>query len=262
MIEASNTPAPNWLTEVFRTAQSNNWCMRPYCTTCGAQYFRLAIFQNAYNFAGSEIRKLSWSDVWNGLTSLSEPERKNVTHEIAERLRTLPSLKNIPENGLRVVFMDLDRMYDSQGNGLSLDEGLGATPAGNYLALMRRHSARLSAERAEQGRIEKENTEKRKRRKSSASAQTRAPRAQWERIESGNGPIHKFLRKFREISVADRLKILAADDFMFPLEIIPRNLIPLDTNFFALSAEERKNLVRRIGNRSGRWRRLKKLCSN
>ena len=255
--QEDETPSSNWLIDVFQAAQSNSWCMKPNCTTCGAQDFRLAIFQRAYDSAGSEIRQLSWSDVWNGLTSLSDSERIIAIHEIAERLKKLPRLENIPEDGLRVVFMDLNRIYEPRDNGRSLDEVLSATPAGNYLTLMRGHSARLSAERAERGRIERENRERRERRKRAHFARIRVSRTRWDRIEGGNGPIHKFLRKFRDISPADKLKKLAADHFAFPLEIIPRDLIPVDANVFALNSEERERLIIRIDNRSGRWHRLK-----
>jgi hypothetical protein len=255
--EDGETPSSDWLNEVFQTAQANNWCIKPYCTTCGAQVFRLAIFQSASKSADSEIRQLLWADVWDGLTSLSESDRENVSHEIAEQLKNLSSLESIPEDGLRVVLMDLDRIFNPLGFGDFLDELLDATPAGNYLARMRDHTARLRSERAERGRIEAENRERREQRRIERPTRARPPRPQRDRIEDGNSPIHVFLKEFRELPPTDKLRKLAADDFAFPLEIIPRELFPKDADVSALSTEERERLIGRINNRTGRWRSLK-----
>ena len=51
--------------------------------------------------------------------------------------KNLSSLEKIPANGLRVVLMDLDRIFNPLGFGGSLEDYLGATPAGNYLVQMR-----------------------------------------------------------------------------------------------------------------------------
>jgi hypothetical protein len=255
--EDGDSPSSDWLNEIFQTAQENNWCMTPFCTTCGAQNFRLAIFQSASLSKGSEFRQILWEDVWNGLISLSESQRESVAREISEQLKNLSSLEKIPANGLRVVLMDLDRIFNPLGFGGSLEDYLGATPAGNYLVQMRLHAAQTSAERAERRRTETENRERRERRRLEHTTQASSPRAQWERIEDGDSPIHVFLREFRELNSIDRLRKLAAEDFKFTFDIIPKNLIPVDADISVLSAEERGRLIDRIDNRTRRWRRLK-----
>ena len=236
--------------------------MQPCCTTCGAWDFRRQIFQRAFDTAGFENGRYQWNNPRDVLSALSHSERKKIAAKITKGLKDIDDLRGLSEEGLRTVFIDLDELYELRDPDPTLDEILDGSEAGNYLAKMRAHSDALYAERSQRRLVEEENREKRKQKKSKQNPQTTPPRPQRERIAEGSGAVQEFLREYIELPPAEKLEILAKNEFLFPLDIIPRDQVPANADLTALTAEERKRLIHRIDKRTGRWKSLKTRLSS
>lgn len=106
------------LTDLLATARDRRWCVRPYCTTCGAREYRAAIHANALALA--EALK---------------------TARIGDMRRQFAGL-NL-DDALHLMFMELTNPFGPMfGNMRAVEGDLEGTEAGEYLAGMRRHAAR------------------------------------------------------------------------------------------------------------------------
>ena len=66
-----------------------------------------------------------------------------------------------------------------------------------------------------------------------------------ERIDSGRDLIHIFLRRFKALTAEERVRVLAEEKW-FSLDVIPRELIPLNAESSSLTEANRKALILRI----------------
>lgn len=115
----------NALHELLETAQKRRWCVRPFCTTCGAREYREAIRANA--------------------PALAEALK---TARIAELRRQFTGID--VDDALRLMFMELTNPFGPMlGNMRAVEGDLEGTEAGEYVAGMRRHAARRAVMQAQ-----------------------------------------------------------------------------------------------------------------
>lgn len=110
----------NWLVQLLSKASSENWCLKCFCTTCGAHRFREALFE--FSTLHQRAEHTSWHfALIDALKNLNGPVPIN------------QKLFNEYE-GLRLIFVLLDNIYHKD-----LDTYVHGTWAGNFLSQMRKH---------------------------------------------------------------------------------------------------------------------------
>lgn len=246
-----------WLTELIQEATDNNWCMRPYCTLCGASNFRSEIFKRAYEGVAEE--ELDWANLRDAMLSISPSIEAAMVREITEELASITKIYRFPTSCLRVLLIDLNSLCSPLVG--TLDEMLEGSEAGEYLSKMRAHSAaryrNWNKEEPVDPQVEKEREQIRKQKeiryKECINAVRRPQRV---RIFTGTTPIHEFLKEYCILSPAEQLKKLAAADLQFSFDVIPRAYIPVEEEISALSLEERQLLKSRIDKRTKGWSRI------
>jgi hypothetical protein len=322
----------SWLIDVFEESRQSNWCMRPWCTTCGTWKFRSSIFFNAFK---SETLK-DWQGFVNSLGDVpvngvwtkfqSNWSEENLPREIVQRLpsvqenldsslksltaysssppddlvwdklrklwdeiktpqqafdtlspfeleiisngtlgalRSLDSLDDIPDEGLRTIFIDLQISSDNLGWGYrKIDQLLEGTVAGDYLNGMRIHADAISRARQQRKQQERENTEQRvqrlsKHKERQDQLKINPPKPRPLRIKDGQKPVYQFLRDYLDLSDDERLNRLAVGPLNYSLDWITKDQIPLKANVKLLSAAELIRVIDLIDNRQGKWLRLK-----
>jgi hypothetical protein len=114
----------NALQQLFMIARDRRWCVKPYCTTCGAREYREAIQANG--------------------PALVEALK---TLRIGELRRAFPGLD--VDDALRLMFMEFINPFGAMaGNMGAVEKGLEGTEAGDYLSSMRRHAREVADLRA------------------------------------------------------------------------------------------------------------------
>ncbi len=247
---------PGWLPNALKRARAVGWCMKPYCTTCGAFEFRGEMFRLAY----TKIRPgtvLEFRTPRELFDQISQEERDKTFIELVSELKRIESTKNLPCEGLRVLIIDLDAITRASGNPRLLDQLLGNCPANNFLALMRAHSEQIALDVLNREQQEAKNHARKLLRKTMHSIQKPKPIPRDERVRKGTGEIHDFLRRYESETSSTRLLILSDEYFMFTLDVVPRESIPNRSDVAGLSLERRNRLALRIDKRRGKWGSLK-----
>jgi hypothetical protein len=252
-----------WLTELIQEATANNWCMRPYCTLCGASNFRSEIFKRAYEGVGDD--ELDWANLRDAMLSISPSIEAAMVREIAEELASITDIYRFPTSCLRVLLIDLNNLCSPLVG--TLDEMLEGSEAGEYLSKMRAHSeARYknwNKEEPVDPQVEKEREQQRRQKEIRYNeCVNTVRRPQRVRIFDGTTPIHEFLKEYCNLSPAEQLKKLAAADLQFSFDVIPRDYIPVEEEITALSLEERQLLKSRIDKRTKGWNRISNRLSS
>ena len=255
----------DWLLDLLKGAQEKRWCMLPYCTTCGCQKLRSAVFETAQQNLGFEkpfLLRLGRSGHYAEDRAIGEEELRltlAIGQEVISELRNINvAALQIVEAAVTIILIDLDN--DIRWQREILDEALKGCAVGDFLTSMREHDAARRAAIIKKEETEQQNRKIREERRKAheyARLHVPAPMPQNERIEKGTDPVHQFLKKYVKLPEQDQLKTVASSEFNFPLEVIPKNLIPVNVAVETLDPEDRKRLHNLIGRRGGRWRRLK-----
>ena len=257
MRDNENISRPDWLPRVISRAVEGQWCTRYLCTTCGAWKFRSSVLSKALTNTGVAETDARAFLRRPGRLDFGRFDRVKVVEEIISELQAIDQSNLPPFDALTIILSDLEGML---GAGEVLDQHLFGTPVGAALSSMRRHEAELATERMEREKKERGNKERRaesKRRYEEWLKTKPAPTPRTERIQSGGGLVHIFLRSLEALSEEERLQVLVNQKW-FALEVIPKELVPVEADVALLSEADRKTLTSRIDNRGGPWARLKR----
>lgn len=113
------------LLTLLAEARDRRWCVRHYCTTCGARDYREAVHANA--------------------VALVEALRSCRIDDLRREFRPFDV-----DDALRLLMMELAMPFGPLlGRTRTLDRELGVSEAGEYLAEMRQHAQALAEERAQ-----------------------------------------------------------------------------------------------------------------
>jgi|GEM_PF-4635148 len=215
-------------------------CMRSGCTTCGAGEFRGRLLERAVIESGSCIEEIGHQACVGqgfavGLFGLGATDR-----------HLLQGL------GLAFVFEEASHVLPN------LESILEGTPAGKMMADLRQ--AAVDSERRRDRRRRSLATAER-------AARVRRRRRVWERRTSHEARLEAKQQRddllelavasFARLDPVDRLKWLAKEDLEIPIDRIPEDLLPIETDPIGLLEVERIRLINRIGGRRRRWRRLR-----
>lgn len=250
-----NYQAASWLEIILEEARVANWCVRPFCTTCGGMEFRRAYWAAAARQAGVASR-LGYH-AKGVLGAMPAPDRKKIAQILIDGLRELPP-RWCGCDAFRTIMIDLDSGFRSFDGFETLDTLLAGSAAGNALALMRAHAEQVYAERKRREEYESPlAAEERKRAKREERArkhslrQSESRRKNQERLD--------LLRALARIPAAHRLLELAINPLLTP-EAIPIELIPTeDSELLGVGSPTLEVLLTRIGQRKGRWGRFRQL---
>ena len=257
MTTDTNITRPNWLLPIIRTALEDQWCTRFLCTTCGAWKFRSSILLTALIKIGVNEAEARGFVRRPGALNFDRVDREKLAEEIISELRAIDQISLPPRDVLTVILSDLEAIL---GLGESLDRYLSDTPVGTVLSSMRKHEARIVNFRVEREREEVENKERKAERKRSHEEWLKTkpdPVPRSERIRSGRGLVHIFLKSFEDLTVEERLRVLAEERW-FSLDVIPKELIPLDADLSSLTDADLHALIQKIDKRGGPWAKLKR----
>ena len=260
MTTDTNITRPNWLLPIIRTALEDQWCTRFLCTTCGAWKFRSSILLTALIKIGVNEAEARGFVRRPGALNFDRVDREKLAEEIISELRAIDQISLPPRDVLTVILSDLESILGLWGLGESLDRYLSDTPVGTVLSSMRKHEAQIVNYRAEREREEVENKERRAERKRSHEEWLKTkpdPVPGNERIRAGRGLVHIFLKSFEDLTVEERLRVLAEERW-FSLDVIPKELIPLDADLSSLTDADLHALIQKIDKRGGPWAKLKR----
>lgn len=241
----------DWLEEILREGERKQWCVASWCTLHRAGDLRGAYLRRAARFAGIEFRNGELPD----LNSVSAERAASMFEALIAGARQIgPRWRDT--RALRVILMDLNPPFFRWGVAATLTSLLEGTPAGDELLSMEEHEQRLNVGRSK--RRAYENPESVAERRADAQRQTaeRVATRLRDKVERA-ATRQEFLDRLASMSVAERLVTLAAQEGRFPLDMIPRELVPLGDESESLNAEQRHRLIQLIGRRKGWWGRLR-----
>lgn len=244
-----------WLEAIIVRALADNWCTKPYCTTCGTLRFRMAYWIEAAKQSGIKPfeRAVRHPNAW--LAQFSVEERETIFQMLVGGLRQLPLRAHYTE-AIRTIFCDLDARPAAQGAPFDLDTAVAGTPAGAELARMRAHAARLAEMRQRREDFDNPQAIEARRRVKRAKRQQRE-REHALRQSRRNAERLKLLAALARLSTAERLSRFATDQTL-NLDLVPAELIPAQANdLIGLAATEARELITRIDRRRGPWGRVR-----
>ena len=259
MTADANIIRPDWLLPIICSALKDQWCTRFLCTTCGAWKFRSSILLMALIKIGVNEAEARGFVRRPGGLNFDRFDREKLAEEIISELRAIDQNSLPPRDVLTIILSDLESLLGLLGLGESLDRYLSDTPVGTVLWSMRKHEAQIVNYRAEREREEVEDKERRAERKRSHEEWLKTksdPVPGNERIRSGGGLVHIFLKSFEGLTVEERLRVLAEERW-FSLDVIPKELIPLDADLSSLTDANLNALIQKIDKRGGPWAKLK-----
>jgi len=184
------------LQTLLTTARDKRWCVKRYCTTCGAREYRQAIHDNAAGLL--EALKVARLD------------------ELRRQFREIHF-----DDALRLLLMELaDPFGPLVGVTLTADAELGGTEAGEYLTRMRRHEERLVEERARRAEYASPAAvAERRRLKKEATLARSAERADWKRWRDTEAA--EAIQAFARLEPREALRRILDGSAEFPLYRLP-----------------------------------------
>lgn len=105
-----NPHSKSWLEGLLEYARDANWCVRPYCTTCGCMEFRRAYWAAAARVAGVASRPDYHAK--GVLGGMSAPDRRRIVQTLILGLRELPLIW-CGSDAFRTIIIDLDSGFRS-----------------------------------------------------------------------------------------------------------------------------------------------------
>ena len=245
-----------WLEETLQEARDRNWCTECACTTCGAWEFRAAFICRAAEHAGVVIPgSQHLSTFKSSFQSLSPKESEKIFYALTAALREVgPQWRHT--EALRLILFELSPPLIKWGVGVTLDDLLAGTPAGDEYLAMQAHSAQVAEVRSERAAYVAAAPERRAEKERQAQLQHAA---RLEKTKVHNKSRETLLERFTTLSDSERLAFLAEQPDRFPLEMIPAELIPEEKHASGLSPEQKSHLIKIIDHRKGRWGKLRKM---
>ena len=252
-----------WLGEILNEAGLRKWCRGPNCTTCLSIMFRVAYLARAARVAGIKptfgpdsldalqaLESGELSKIFDYLTAVSPKGREKICDALVAGVRQLsPGWQG--SDGLRLILMDIERLNLQGGMLKQLSTQLEGTPGGDERQAMQDYAYRLSELRDERAAVEKRRAERQQKKTDRLAVRLR-------KTADRNSARQEFLDRFTSMSATDRLLTLSDQEVLFPIEMIPRELVPTGNAAKSLGAEHRQRLIRIIGQRKGSWGRLRK----
>lgn len=251
------TDPENWLATIFRRAESDRWCTRPFCTTCGCHRFREEVWNSAAAQAGLAMSYAVPGQFGAALSRCSPAERQALVLAVILGLRGL-SREDCSSEAFRTVLVDLERMRFALVPAMDLEFDLAHSPAGDELGRMRRHEERRREERLANERYNSpEAVEERKRLALARSAEQDIRRREARRQRDDDRL--NLIAALNAMPVPERLARLAKDEG-FPLDAV-RDALPIvqEADLVALGRSDAAALAARIGRRRGEWGRLRRM---
>jgi hypothetical protein len=236
-----------WLEETLQEARDRKWCTKCACTTCGSWEFRAALICRAAEHAGVVIPGSQHHSTFkSSFQRLSPKECEKIFYALTAALREVgPQWRHT--DALRLILFELYPPLINWGVGVTLDDLLAGTPAGDEYLAMWAHHTHLATARSERAAYEAAAPERRAAKKREAQIKHSARRSK------NLGSLNAFLA----LSGVKRLVFLAEQPGSFPLEMIPTELIPTGEYASELSQEQRSRLVELIDRRKGQWGKLR-----
>ena len=207
------------LHELLTTARDRHWCVRPYCTTCGARDYRRAIHANAVALV--EALKT---------TRIGELEQEFGDIDIDYALRLLMMELANPFGPLLLKTMALE--FELEG-----------TEAGEYLAGMRRHEQGVARERAERAAFQTPAAAAERRRVKAErrlAAQADREEGKRKRDAEAEGASHTFA----DLPPQEALRRIIQGPVGFPLYRLPADSIEAMIDALGASTEEELRRLR------------------
>lgn len=246
----------NWLAELLRLAEHENWCRRVVCTTCGALKFRGAVYGAALDRAGCwDGRRGDCSpEGWVGWARLSPAQETAVVDEVVLGLAALEEADCRDRCGLELLFRDVTGGFP----GLFFPTQLEGTAAGEFLAGQVRARAddfdrKQETARRHEERARQEQEAARLRRE----AHAREVVAHAERKVVNDTLAMEWLAAMRSLTPQGRLERLCAEQLDASIDILPREMVPVDADVTLTTSAEQARLLQRIGARRGAWADLR-----
>ena len=239
----------NWIPAFLKECRAMRaLCMSPGCTTCGAGEFRRRLLDRAAIEGRVEGRDGNHDD-WAG-----DARREAIACGFRLGLLGLQAGDQMEAGDCGVEIM----LAEARGFQPDLETFLEGTIAGDLLAAIRDRAA-AAARRRDRHQREMATAER--------AARARRRRRVWERQTSHEARLEAkqqrddllelVVARFARLDPVDRLKWLAKEDLEIPIDRIPEDLLPIETDPIVLLDVERIRLINRIGGRRGAWRRLR-----
>ena len=251
----------NWIPAFLKECRAMRaLCMSSGCTTCGAGEFRRRLLDRAA-IEGRAAGRDGNHDYWAGDATGNErgdetgdARREAIACGFRLGLLGLQAGDQMEAGDCGVEIM----LAEARGFQPDLETLLEGTIAGDLLAAIRDRAA-AAARRRDRHQREMATAER--------AARARRRRRVWERQTSHEARLEAkqqrddllelVVARFARLDPVDRLKWLAKEDLEIPIDRIPEDLLPIETDPIVLLDVERIRLINRIGGRRRRWRRLK-----
>jgi hypothetical protein len=124
----------SWLQTIPDRAVTENMCVSPRCTTCGASIFRAELLSGAKRAQPRDMTARGWT--------------VGTLKALAAGLAELPHDSPRDEEALRLIILHLHRMVGDRAFTEEFAPGFGASPAAKVLATMKSHKAANEARRS------------------------------------------------------------------------------------------------------------------
>lgn len=247
----------NWIPAFLKECRAMRaLCMSSGCTTCGAGEFRRRLLDRAAiegRAAGRDGNHDDWAGDATG-NERGDARREAIACGFRLGLLGLQAGDQMEAGDCGVEIM----LAEARGFQPDLETFLEGTIAGDLLATIRDRAAAASRRR---------DRHQREMATAERAARARRRRRVWERRTSREARLeakqHRddllefVVASFARLDPVGRLKWLAKEDLEIPIDRIPENLLPIETDPIVLLEVERIRLINRIGGRRRRWRRLK-----
>ena len=251
----------NWIPAFLKECRAMRaLCMSSSCTTCGAGEFRRRLLDRAAIEGRVEGRDGNHDD-WAGDATgdargdeTGDARREAIACGFRLGLLGLQAGDQMEAGDCGVEIM----LAEARGFQPDLETFLEGTIAGDLLAAIRDRAAAASRRR---------DRHQREMATAERAARARRRRRVWERQTSHEARLEAkqqrddllelVVARFARLDPVDRLKWLAKEDLEIPIDRIPEDLLPIETDPIVLLDVERIRLINRIGGRRRRWRRLK-----
>ena len=250
----------SWLEKLLNKSLSLNWCVYPYCTTCCCQDLRsnlVILLSREIGFQLPDKIELNLR-----LDALSSDDMTLCFKEIVKALEELPK-SNLHAHDHQSIGVILKDLYALRLAPLLSGQPYGDIINGTWVG------ERFS-EMEEAASCSRENRRKHDEYNSQASIEKRKEKKRIEKQEKVDARLEEssqrklenkiFLKKFSQCDKKSRLLKLASQELEIPIDAIPLELIPTESELVScLSKEEKNRLADRIGRRRGFWAKFKEL---
>ena len=247
----------NWIPAFLKECRAMRaLCMSSGCTTCGAGEFRRRLLDRAAiegRAAGRDGDHDDWAGDERG-DARGDERSEAIARGFRLGLLGLQAGDQMEAGDCGVEIM----LAEARGFQPDLETLLEGTIAGDLLAAIRDRAA-AAARRRDRHQREMATAER--------AARARRRRRVWERRTSHEARLEAkqqrddllelVVARFARLDPVDRLKWLAKEDLEIPIDRIPEDLLPIETDPIVLLDVERIRLINRIGGRRRKWRLLR-----